>query len=63
VYVIASVIVLAAGSGVWYSLIQPFIMAMVMVLVRAYTQSTQSAIVARAMFGLFFVISVVLYLR
>jgi membrane protease YdiL (CAAX protease family) len=63
VYVIASVIVLAAGSGVWYSLIQPFIMALVMVLVRAYTQSTQSAIVARAMFGLFFVISVILYLR
>jgi membrane protease YdiL (CAAX protease family) len=54
-YVLASLIVLAAGSGVWYSLIQPFIMALVMLLVRAYTQSTQSAIIARAMFGLFFV--------
>jgi hypothetical protein len=63
VYMLASLIVLSAGSGVWYSIFQPFIMALVMVLVRAYTQSTQSAIVARAMFGLFFVISVILYLR
>jgi len=63
VYGLASLFVLSAGSGVWYGLMQPFIMALFMVLVRAYTQSTQSAIVARAMFGLFFVISVILYLR
>ncbi len=49
--------VLLGGSGVWYALIQPLLMSLVVTALRAHTQSTQMAIVARAMFGLFFVLS------
>lgn len=54
--------VLSTGGGVWYSVLQPFLMAIWVGGVRAYTQSTQAAIITRAAFGLFFVLSA-LFLR
>src|SRR5258708_2049507 len=56
--------VLTGGTAdPWYSLLQPFLMLLVVALVRAYTQSTQSAIVARAFFGVFFVVAAVISVR
>ncbi len=63
VYTIVTLTILAGGASPWYVVIQPFLMALVMLLVRAYSQSTQSAIVARALFGLFFVLSALIGMR
>lgn len=41
----------------WYALIQPFFMMLVVLCARAYAQSTRTAIVARAAFGVFFVLA------
>jgi membrane protease YdiL (CAAX protease family) len=43
----------------WYALIQPALMWLVVAAVRAYTQSTRAAIVARMAFGVFFVLAAV----
>lgn len=52
------VALLTSGSqGQWYALIQPFFMMLVVLCARAYTQSTRAAIVARAAFGVFFVLA------
>jgi len=53
-------LILAGQGGVWYAALQPFLMMVVVGMVRAYTQSTRAAILARAMFGLFFVLSALL---
>jgi hypothetical protein len=46
------------GQGIaWYIVIQPLLMALWVGIIRAYTQSTRLAMVGRAMFGLFFVLS------
>lgn len=51
-------LILGAGQGtIWFAVVQPFLMALWVGALRAYTQSTRAAIVARAMFGLFFVLS------
>jgi membrane protease YdiL (CAAX protease family) len=63
VYTVVSMAVLSTGSGTWFALIQPFVMALVVILARAYTRSTQSAIVVRALFGLFFVLAALITLR
>ncbi len=63
VYTLISAVFLSTGAGLWYALIQPFLMALVMVLIRAYSQSAQSAIVSRALFGLFFVLAALINLR
>ncbi len=47
----------SSAQGQWYALIQPFCMALVVLSVRAYTQSVRAAIVARAAFGVFFVLA------
>ncbi len=47
----------------WYALIQPFLMSLLITGLRAHTQSTQMAIVGRAMFGLFFVLSALISAR
>lgn len=62
-YTLVSLAVLSSGGGTWYGLIQPFLMALAMSLVRAYAQSAQSAIVARVFFGLFFVLAALVSLR
>lgn len=41
----------------WSLLVQPFLMTLAIGGLRAYTQSTRLAIVARVMFGLFFILS------
>jgi hypothetical protein len=56
VYAGASVI-LAAGPGAWYALIQPFLMMLMVAAVRAYYKSTRAAILARGIFGVFFVMA------
>jgi len=53
-------LVLSASPGAWYSLIQPFCMALVIGLVRSYYQSSRAAILARIGFGLFFVLAALL---
>ncbi|SRR5581483_3583108 len=63
VYTLVSLAVLSAGGGVWYGVIQPCLMALAMSLVRAFAQSTQSAIVTRAFFGLFFVLAALVSVR
>jgi membrane protease YdiL (CAAX protease family) len=63
VYTLVSLAVLSAGGGVWYGVVQPFLMALAMSLVRAFARSTQSAIVARAFFGLFFVLAALVSIR
>jgi membrane protease YdiL (CAAX protease family) len=63
IYAIVSAAILSAGAQPWYLIVQPFLMALVVGLVRAYTQSAQSAAVARALFGLFFVLSALISLR
>jgi len=57
IYTIASLAVLSTGAGIWYALIQPFLMMLVVAIIRAYTKSTQSAIIGRALFGLFFILA------
>ncbi len=57
IYTAVSLAVLSTGAGTWYTLLQPFLMMLVVVITRAYTKSTQSAIVARALFGLFFILA------
>jgi hypothetical protein len=47
----------SSSQGQWYALIQPFCMMLVVLGVRAYTQSVRAAIVARAAFGVFFVLA------
>lgn len=56
VFLVAS-IVLAGAPNQWYVAIQPFLMALVIGSVRAYTKSTRAAIVTRVGFGLFFVLA------
>jgi hypothetical protein len=63
IYMLINFAFFSTGATSWYAFIQPFMMALVMILVRAYTQSTQSAIVARALFGLFFVLSALITMR
>ncbi len=64
IYALVNASVLTGGTAdPWYSLLQPFLMLLVVALVRAYTQSTQSAIVARAFFGVFFVVAAVISVR
>ena len=63
VYTLVSAAILSTGAEPWYLLVQPFLMLLVVALVRMYTQSTQSAIVARTLFGLFFVLAALLSLR
>jgi membrane protease YdiL (CAAX protease family) len=63
IYAVISAAFLSTGAGTWYAIIQPFLMVLVMSLVRAYTQSTQSAIVARVLFGLFFVLTALISSR
>ncbi len=47
----------SGAQGQWYALIQPFFMMLVVLSARAYAQSTRTAIVARAAFGVFFVLA------
>lgn len=47
----------SSSQGQWYALIQPFFMMLVVLSARAYAQSTRTAIVARAAFGVFFVLA------
>jgi membrane protease YdiL (CAAX protease family) len=49
--------VLAARQDSWYAFVQPCLMALTVFIVRAYTQSTRMAIVARGAFGVFFVLA------
>lgn len=63
IYTALSAVIFSTGSGLWFPLIQPFLMILVMLLVRVYSQSTQSAIVARALFGLFFVLAGLINMR
>ena len=55
--------VVLAGPYAWYAAIQPLLMALVVTTLRAHTKSTQMAIVSRAMFGLFFVLSALISAR
>jgi len=55
--------IILAGPGLWYAAIQPALMSLVITTLRAHTRSTQMAIVARAMFGLFFVLSALISAR
>ncbi len=63
IFAVISLAFLSTGASAWYALIQPFLMALVVILVRAYTQSTQSAVVTRALFGLFFVLAALISIR
>ncbi len=63
IYTALSVAVFWTGTGIWFPLIQPFLMVLTMLLVRVYSQSTQSAMVARALFGLFFVLAGLINMR
>jgi hypothetical protein len=47
----------SSSQGQWYALIQPFCMMLFVLGVRAYAQSVRAAIVARAAFGIFFVLA------
>jgi len=55
--------VILSGPYAWYAALQPLLMALVITTLRAHTRSTQMAIVARAMFGLFFVPSALITAR
>lgn len=55
-YVLFNLLV-SGQSTPWYLIAQPLLMALWVTTLRAYTQSTQYAIVGRAAFGLFFVLS------
>jgi membrane protease YdiL (CAAX protease family) len=63
VYTIVNAAIFSTGAGIWYTFIQPFLMTLIIALVRAYSQSTLSAVVARAAFGLFFVLAALISLR
>jgi membrane protease YdiL (CAAX protease family) len=64
VYALVNAAILTGGTAdPWYGLLQPFLMMLVVVLVRVYAQSTQSAIVTRAFFGVFFVLAAVISVR
>lgn len=64
IYALVNASILTGGTAdPWYSLVQPFLMLLVVALVRAYTQSTQSAIVIRVFFGVFFVLAAVISVR
>ena len=52
-----------AGPLPWYALIQPALMNVLITGLRAHTKSTQMAIVARIMFGLFFVLTALVNAR
>ena len=54
---------LLAGPLPWYALIQPALMNLLITGLRAHKQSTQMAIVARSMFGLFFVLTALVSVR
>ncbi len=58
VYTLVS-LVISAAPGQWYMLFQPLFMALVVNSLRAYYQSTRAAILARAAFGLFFILAAV----
>jgi hypothetical protein len=45
---------IAAEQNVWFAIIEPFLMGLSFISVRAFTQSTRAAIVARVAFGVFF---------
>jgi membrane protease YdiL (CAAX protease family) len=55
--------VVLAGPLPWYALIQPALMNLLIAGLRAHTQSTQMAMVARSMFGLFFVLTALVNAR
>ncbi|MEP7287220.1 MAG: CPBP family glutamic-type intramembrane protease [Chloroflexota bacterium] len=63
IYTILNAAIFNVSAGTWFLLIQPFLMAMVVGLIRAYTQSTQSAMIARALFGLFFILAALISVR
>lgn len=64
VYALVNAAVLMGSvADPWYGLLQPFLMILVVALVRAYAQSTQSAIVIRVFFGVFFVLAAVISAR
>lgn len=54
---------IVAGPLPWYALLQPVLMSLAVTALRAHTQSTQMAIIARATFGLFFVLSALISAR
>jgi len=55
--------ILLVGPLPWYAIIQPLLMGLVLTSIRAHTKSTQMAIVAHTMFGLFFVLSALISTR
>ncbi len=64
IYGVVNGAILSGGQGgPWFALAQPFLMALVVALVRAYSQSTQSAIVARSLFGLFIILAALISIR
>jgi len=52
-----------AGPLPWYALIQPALMNLLITTLRADTRSTETVIVARSMFGLFFVLTALVNAR
>jgi hypothetical protein len=56
IYTIVTLL-LSPAPAAWYGLIQPFVMALVLFGVRAYYQSARAWIIARAGFGLFFIMA------
>jgi hypothetical protein len=59
VFAIAN-LAIGAGSNVWYGLVQPFGMALILTGIRAYTGSLRPVLAARIMFGVFFVLSAII---
>lgn len=53
------IMLLSPAPATWYGLVQPFVMALALFGARAYYQSTRAFIIARAAFGLFFVLAAV----
>jgi len=62
-YTVGSAGILAVGDINWFALVQPFLMTFVVAVVRAYSKSTYSAIIARSLFGLFFVLAALISAR
>jgi membrane protease YdiL (CAAX protease family) len=62
-YAAVNAAIFNAGAIGWFLLVQPLLMAFVIALVRAYSQSALSAIIARVMFGLFFVLAALISVR
>lgn len=52
-------LLLSPAPAAWYGLIQPFVMGLILFAVRAYYQSTRAWIIARAGFGLFFIMAAI----